>query len=235
MPSLIAFLALTLYHFGKGDAIINDSTPPVIRGAEILGRGGAVISLPAVLSRQEVLLLFSYLVPSSNAPAIISMLAALMPFFMSCLLFCVVWSVFNFMRRKNTLDLIRATEMIVLASLFSLLPALLAFAVYFSFLHSVRHMLYLSAGGQTGSAFSALAGMIRMALPVTAATFILGGAAYLMLSGTTYDLSQLVRVIFIGIASMTYPHALVIEMAGHAGAIPLLHNVRTKLNDVTIT
>ncbi len=225
--SFAAFLALTLYHFGTGDATPTRSSPIIIRIAEILGRGGAVLTFPAAFNKQEILLLFSFLVPEPSAHTLITMLTVLMPLSVTCLLICLIWSIFNFVYRKKPYDLSRAAEIMVMALLFTFLPALLAFSVYFSFLHSVRHMLYLSAGGTTGSAITALIGMIRKALPVTAAALVIGGVAYLMLGGVSYERPQLVRVIFIGIASMTYPHALVIALAGHVGAIPILREVRS--------
>jgi Brp/Blh family beta-carotene 15,15'-monooxygenase len=118
---------------------------------------------------------------------------------------------------------------LVLAAFFCILPALLAFGVYFSFLHSIRHMLRLSGNPETGSALLAVAGLIRLALPVTAATLALGGSAYLLLSGVSFEMPDLIRVIFIGIVSMTYPHALVVSLAEHAGAIQSQRNVAVKL------
>ena len=227
--SFVAFLALTLYHFGSGDSLAIPSTPLLISIAEILARGGLVLTLPAVFNRQEMLQLFSYLIPEPGARSVVSMLVGIMPVFGVCLLVCITWSGFQFIRRKEPLFLLQAVELAVLAALFCTLPALLAFAVYFSFLHSIRHMLRLSGNPETGSALLAIGGMIRLALPVTAATLALGGSAYLLLSGFSFDMPEMVRVIFIGIASMTYPHAMVVSLAGHAGAIPIQRNVNAKM------
>ena len=227
--SFVAFLALTLYHFGTGDSLATPSTPLLVRIAEVLARGGLVLTLPALFNRQEILQLFSYLIPEPGARSAVSMLVAIMPVFAVCLLVCITWSSFQFIRRQEPLFLLQAVELAVLTALFCILPALLAFGVYFSFLHSIRHMLRLSGNNKASSAFSAAAGMIRLALPITAATLTLGGSAYVLLSGLSFDMPQLVRVIFIGIASMTYPHALVVILAWHAGAIPIQRNVSVKL------
>ncbi len=227
--SFIAFLALTLYHFGTGDSLATPSTPQLVRIAEVLARGGLVLTLPAVFNRQEILQLFSYLIPEPGARSVVSMLVGIMPVFAACLLVCIIWSGFQFIRRKEPLFLLQAVELAVLAALFCILPALLAFGVYFSFLHSIRHMLRLSGNTASGSALSAVTGMIRLALPVTAATLALGACVYLLLSGVSFDMPDLIRVIFIGIASMTYPHALVVSLAEHAGAIPIQRKVPAKM------
>jgi Brp/Blh family beta-carotene 15,15'-monooxygenase len=205
------------------------STPLFVRFAEVLARGGLVLTLPAVFNRQEMLQLFSYLIPEPGARSVVSMLVGIMPVFAVCLLVCVTWSGIQFIRRKEPFFLLQAVELAVLAALFCILPALLAFGVYFSFLHSIRHILRLSGNTKADSALTAVAGMVRLALPVTAATLALGGSAYLLLSGVSFEVPELVRVIFIGIASMTYPHALVVSLAGHAGAIPIQRNVTSKM------
>lgn len=227
--SFVAFLALTLYHFGSGDSLATPSTPLLVRIAEVLARGGLVLTLPAVFNRQEILQLFSYLILEPGARSVVSMLVGIMPVFAACLLVCITWSGFQFIRCKEPLFLLQAVELAVLAALFSILPALLAFGVYFSFLHSIRHMLRLSGNTETGSALSAIAVIIRLALPVTAVTLALGGSVYLLLSGVSFDMPELVRVIFIGIASMTYPHALVVSLAEHAGSIPIQRKVPVKM------
>jgi Brp/Blh family beta-carotene 15,15'-monooxygenase len=224
--SFVAFLALTLYHFGSGDRLATPATPIVIRFAEVLARGGLLLTLPTAFNRQEVLQLFSYLIPEPAAGSLVSMLIGSMPLFLVCLLVCISWSSIQFIRCQEVLFLVQAVELAVLAALFIFLPALLAFGVYFNFLHAVRHMLCLSTGAEAGSAAAAVAGMIRLALPLTAATLVLGGTVYYLLSGVSFDTPMLVRVIFIGIAGMTYPHALVVALAGHAGAIPLLRKDR---------
>ncbi len=57
--------------------------------------------------------------------------------------------------------------------------------------------------------------MLRLSLPVTLATLLLGAGAYGLLGGESFDTSRLMQVIFIGIASMTYPHIVVVSLAGH--------------------
>jgi Brp/Blh family beta-carotene 15,15'-monooxygenase len=227
--SFVAFLALTLYHFGSGDSMATPSTPLLVRIAEVLARGGLVLTLPAVFNREEILQLFSYLIPEPGARNVVSMLVEIMPVFAACLLVCIIWSGFQFIRRKEPFFLLQTIELAVLAALFYILPALLAFGVYFSFLHSIRHMLRMSGNTLTGSALSAVTGIIRLALPVTTATLVMGVSAYLLLSGVSFDMPDLVRVIFIGIASMTYPHALVVSLAEHAGAIPIQREVPAKI------
>jgi Brp/Blh family beta-carotene 15,15'-monooxygenase len=217
--SFIAFLTLTLYHFGSGDATLDSSNPFLVRIAEFLGRGGLLLTFPAVFDRQNVLQLFSYLVPEQSAGSVIEILVGIMPYFAFCLVISVLWSLFKFIHLRERSFLFQAVELTILALLFILLPALLAFCIYFSFLHSIRHMLHLSPDPAAGSPLSALKDLTQLALPVTGATLVLGGAAYFLLSGVTFDIPNLVRVIIIGIACMTYPHAIMVAFTGRSGGI----------------
>ena len=68
--------------------------------------------------------------------------------------------------------------------------------------------------------FIYLLDVYRLALPLTIVTVVMGAVAYLLLSGLSFDMTQLMRVVFIGIAAMTYPHVLLIEIAKRKGIIP---------------
>lgn len=216
--SLAAFLILTLCHFGSGDALTTPGMTRWMRLSEMLARGGVVLTFPAVFSRQEVLQLFAYMVPETGALALVAALAALAPVAALALVCCLSGSLLAYKAEKNPLELARGLELLALAALFVLLPALLAFAVYFNFLHSIRH-LHRAAGDRHPSALSASFAMIKAALPITALTLMLGAAAYLLLSGVRFDVAGLVRVTFIGIAAMTYPHALVVAAVDAAGGL----------------
>lgn len=214
--SLVVFLALSLYHFGTGDATAICTSPTVVKVTEFVSRGGIVLTFPAAFDSREVQVLFSYLVPESSAVKIIAVLTELTPLVAACFIICTLTSVYEFLRRKKTLDLLRAFELLSLGSLFTLLPALLSFTVYFSFLHSVRHMLKVVSDGTTVSMIQGLLGAFRKSLPVTVATIVLGGVVYFWDGKLALDISKTVQIVFIGIASMTYPHVLVIALAGRS-------------------
>lgn len=217
--SLSAFLLLTIYHFGTGDAIPIPQTPKVIRITEIIARGGMVITFPAFAARPDVNELFSYLVPKPGAVILAGGLANLAPLVSLCVLLTVAWGLIEFARFHKPVSIGRGIELLVIALIFIKLPPLLAFTIYFSFMHSLRHMLAVADRKPAGTLFTYLVDTFRMALPVTIATMIIGAAAYLLISGTAFDMPQLMKVVFIGIASMTYPHVVVVDVAKRLGII----------------
>jgi Brp/Blh family beta-carotene 15,15'-monooxygenase len=224
--SLVVFLALSLYHFGTGDATALYTSTAVVKVTEFVSRGGIVLTFPAAFHSSEVQMLFSYLVPESSAVKIITVLTESTPLVAVCFIICTITSFYEFMRRKKTLDLLRAIELLSLGSLFTLLPALLSFTIYFSFLHSVRHMLKVASDGTTVSLIQGLLGAFRKSLPVTVATMVLGGMVYFLDGKLALDISKTVQIVFIGIASMTYPHVLVITLA--ARSQPVMNAIGAK-------
>jgi Brp/Blh family beta-carotene 15,15'-monooxygenase len=150
---------------------------------------------------------------------LVQVLAGLAPLCGFCLAATVLWSGFRFYRDRIRLDLARLVELAAVGLTFMFLPALLAFTIYFNLLHSVRHMMAVAAGRIEGASQRVWSGLLRSALPVTAVTFLIGGVVYFLFIGPAFITEQLIRVIFIGIASMTYPHMAVVWLAKRARII----------------
>ncbi len=224
--SLAAFLALTWYHFSTGDALTVPRTPLPLRVTEGLARGGLILCFPAVFDRTEVQQLLAYLAPEAGVGLLLDILGAIAPLCALAAAGSFAASLTMFIGQRAAIDLARAVEFAILALLFMLLPALLAFTIYFNFLHAVRHMLTVGVSRQVPSAFRVWTHMLCLSLPVTLATLLLGACAYSVMGGVSFDTSRLMRVIFIGIASMTYPHVIVVSLASLAGQDPKAPSAR---------
>ena len=88
------------------------------------------------------------------------------------------------------------------------LPPLLAFTIYFCFLHSIRHSISLIYEIDNENFTNGFKVFTKRALPLTILTviFCLIG---LYLLNNIYDLhSSILKIIFIGLASLTFPHIL---------------------------
>ena len=88
------------------------------------------------------------------------------------------------------------------------LSPLMAFTIYFCFLHSARHGITLIHELDENDLKNGLKIFIKKALPLTilTATFCLLGL-YLLNNSYNFD-SSILKVIFIGLASLTFPHIL---------------------------
>ena len=88
------------------------------------------------------------------------------------------------------------------------LSPLLAFTVYFCFLHSIRHSISLAIELNPNSVANGFRLFVKKALPLTILTGVFSFIALYLLSNS-YNLdSATLKVIFIGLASLTFPHIL---------------------------
>ena len=87
------------------------------------------------------------------------------------------------------------------------LSPILAFTLYFCFLHSIRHSLTLIFELDK-SLKNGFKKFIKKAVPLTVITgFTFVGAIYIL--NNFYELNEAIyKVIFIGLASLTFPHIL---------------------------
>ena len=85
---------------------------------------------------------------------------------------------------------------------------LIAFTIYFCFLHSIRHIISISYELNENSFFNGFREFVTKALPLTIVTAFIYLIALVFLSNT-YGLNDvIIKVIFIGLASLTFPHIL---------------------------
>ncbi len=211
--SLAAFLGITAFHFGSGDTLSTARTPIAVRLSDMIGRGGVVLTLPALFHAEDVGLLFSYLVPSGGALWLTNILGMLAPAAALAVLGSACWYGYQFIAGRKRANLVRAGELVSLLAIFYMLPAPLAFTIYFTFLHSIRHLLYVAGVTPDKSHARAFGKTYVRSIPVTLATILLAVGAYVILAGSGLALDHMTQVIFIGIASVTYPHVAVIIMA----------------------
>ena len=88
------------------------------------------------------------------------------------------------------------------------LSPLIAFTIYFCFLHSIRHSISLITELDQKSLRNGLLVFIKKATPLTILTaiFCLIGLYFLNIN-YNFD-SAILKLIFIGLASLTFPHIL---------------------------
>jgi hypothetical protein len=99
------------------------------------------------------------------------------------------------------------------AYLMLMLAVLLGFTVYLTFLHSIRHLLYVADSTPAKPPKTAVINTYIRSLPVMIATIMMAITAYHIMAGFGLALDRMTQVIFIGIASVIYPHVAVIIMA----------------------
>ena len=88
------------------------------------------------------------------------------------------------------------------------LSPLVAFTIYFCFLHSIRHTISLAIEMDNSNLKNGLKLFAQKAFPLTVLTVIFSVISLYFLNNV-YELnSAILKIIFIGLASLTFPHIL---------------------------
>jgi Brp/Blh family beta-carotene 15,15'-monooxygenase len=156
--------------------------------------GWALVALPALASPGDVATIFAALTGSQNGTVIAALLgAASVPAALGSLVFAY-WA-FSHNDKQSALEVLAC----IAAAL--LLPALVAFAVFFCGLHSPRHMA--DALRETGALSSIKKAVIIAA--VSALSLGLGVLMFLYQGDVPADMG-VIRSAFILISTLTVPH-----------------------------
>ncbi|WP_200373192.1 Brp/Blh family beta-carotene 15,15'-dioxygenase [Thiocystis violacea] len=207
-PMLAAFLAATVLHWGVEDT----RAPLAWRSgyiAEVLLRGAMPIVLPLAFHPAQTAWLFGQLIPTEAALALTQGVGALWP-----LLLLLAASLLGglFARRASLprREWWTLIELATIAALFVVTPPLVAFAVYFGLLHSARYLTRYAMAGESARRSGAVRRALDHAWPMTLLTWVLALGAFALLSPERAGIQATLQVLFIGLAALTFPHALLV-------------------------
>ena len=96
----------------------------------------------------------------------------------------------------------------VAAAIFAVFHPLAAFLLYFSFVHSVRHIADLGAARFPESSARARRWLLLESLPFTSATVLLAALAWFLFAQSIDFNEALLRIIFWGLSALTMPHMI---------------------------
>ena len=206
--SLMCFLLVASYHFGKEDTQFLMNENSYFNQLLFFLKGLLIIAAPMFFHFDETIIIFKLLLVDNEI-------------FYSTLEFIEVNKIVPIAIILSSLSgiclLLRKFEIkkfIVFLDYFSILvlnyylTPLVAFTIYFCFLHSIRHSITLIYEIDKNNFKNGLKIFGQKALPLTVLTaiFCLIG---LYLLNNNYDFnSSILKIIFIGLASLTFPHIL---------------------------
>ncbi len=203
-PNLVLFLFLVVaaYHFGKEDTVFSFKKRFWISECLFFLKGSAVILTPLLLQRDKTNEIFEILNFNVFESKVFSDEFLIMLLFLSFLS-----SLYISNKKSADLKGIMIMDFLSLIVLNLFLTPILAFTLYFCFLHSIRHSITLifelDKSLKTG-----LKKFINKAIPLTFITGIIFLLAIYFLNNF-YKLDEAIyKVIFIGLASLTFPHIL---------------------------
>ena len=193
----LAFLAISLFHFGRGDIVPHTKEH---KNAEVVMRGGLVLAGISLFHRTEVDGIFEILV-GSNTSLVWSFLQAVGA--LTILLIPIVIISKPPSERRSLL-----LEISGFLLLFAFAPPLLGFAVYFCCIHSVHHFTHM--GEMLKSTIHQFE-ITRTTVLFSLMTWAVGLLILAYRSASVGVEPALIQVIFIGLAALTVPHMILVD------------------------
>ena len=199
---LLIFLIIAAYHFGKEDADFLEKEKKIYDEILYFLKGSVVIISPLIFHKIETILIFQSL--NFNISGVIFIDSMFLYFFLFLSFFSGFFLSFN---KNMEIKFLLIMDFFSILILNYFLNPLLAFTIYFCFLHSIRHSLSLMLQLNKNIKKSFFL-FIKKALPlslITAFIYLL----FLYFLNNYYELNESIyKIIFIGLASLTFPHIL---------------------------
>ena len=199
---LFLFLIVAAYHFGKEDTVFSFKKKFLISECLYFLKGSAVILAPLLFQKDRTNEIFQILNFNIFESQIFTN-----HFLITLLCLSFLSSLFISANKNSDLKGLMIMDFFSLIILNIFLTPVLAFTIYFCFLHSIRHSITLIF--ELDKYFkSGFKKFIKKAVPLTFVTGVIFVMAVYFLS-SFYKLDEAIyKVIFIGLASLTFPHIL---------------------------
>ena len=206
--SLLLFLIIASYHFGKEDTQFLINKHSILNICLYFFKGLLIVLAPLFFHFNETVNIFKFLLIENEA--FYSMLAFIETnqILTIGIILSTLSSIFLFLKEFEMKKFIIFLDYFSILILNYYLSPLVAFTIYFCFLHSFRHSISLIFEIDNLNFNNGLMIFIKKALPLTILTTILCLISIIFLKNS-YELdSSILKVIFIGLASLTFPHIL---------------------------
>ena len=200
---LVLFLLVASYHFGKEDCWGFEIKKSNLITIKFFLKGSLIVFAPLWLSFNETISIFNTLGVKNEIFYSFLNFANENYFFMT---FSVISILSNFLLAKNVKGVTSLfVDIFAITILYSVFSPLIAFTIYFCFLHSVRHLAAL-----TFELNIDIKDLIKKTFRLTALTALLFWIGLtILVNFQKIDMdSSVITVIFIGLASLTFPHIL---------------------------
>ena len=197
---LFLFLIVASFHFGKEDSeFINKN-----KNFELIYflKGSLVIVSPLLFHKQETLSIFQSLNFEISKNFLINNEILYLFIFLS-----FISNLFLSLNKSFDAKSLLLMDFLSVLIINYFLDPILAFAIYFCFLHSIRHSISLiqKINNNIKRGFPIF---LKKALPLTIVTIITYFFALYFLNNYNELNESIYKVIFIGLASLTFPHIL---------------------------
>jgi len=206
--SLMCFLLVASYHFGKEDTQFLMNENSYFNQLLFFLKGLLIIAAPMFFHFDETIIIFKLLLVDNEIFYSTLEFIEVNKILPIAIILSSLSSICLFLRKFEIKKFIIFLDYFSILVLNYYLTPLVAFTIYFCFLHSIRHSITLIYEIDKNDFKNGLKIFGQKALPLTVLTaiFCLIG---LYLLNNNYDFnSSILKIIFIGLASLTFPHIL---------------------------
>ena len=210
LPSitLILFLIVASYHFGKEDTEFLDVGKSYLIEILYFFKGILIILAPLYFHFEDTVNIFKLLLIDNEIFYSILNFVEVNKIIEIGIFVSSLSSIFLFLNKFELIKISIFFDFFSIIILNYYLPPLLAFTIYFCFLHSIRHSISLAVELDSNSLLNGFKIFVKKAIPLTILTGVFCLISlYLLNNGNNLD-SSILKVIFIGLASLTFPHIL---------------------------
>ena len=206
--SLLLFLIVASYHFGKEDTQFLTTNANSINLLLNFFKGLLIILAPMFFHFDETVAIYKFLLVEDETFYTILDYIETNKILLIGIVLSTLSSVLLFIKEFEIKKFVIFLDYFSIIILNYYLSPLVAFTLYFCFLHSLRHSISLIFEIDNFDFNNGLIKFLKKALPLTILTAIFCVISLFFLNNI-YDLnSSILKVIFIGLASLTFPHIL---------------------------
>ncbi|WP_415308126.1 Brp/Blh family beta-carotene 15,15'-dioxygenase [Candidatus Pelagibacter sp. Uisw_099_02] len=206
--SLILFLVVASYHFGKEDTEFLISNKNVSNLILYFLKGSLIIIAPLMFHFVETINIFKLLLIENEKFYLFLNFIEDNSILLFALSISLLSNIYYFLKDFKIMNILIFLDFFSIIVLNYFLTPLIAFTVYFCFLHSFRHSISLITGLNEKSLKIGAITFIKKAMPLTVLTAVLYVISLYFLSNFYQLNDAILKVIFIGLASLTFPHIL---------------------------
>ena len=206
--SLVIFLIIASHHFGKEDTQFLITENSYLNQLLFFFKGSLVIFTPMYFHFDETISIFKLLLIDNESFYEFLNIIETNKILLYCIILSTLSSIMLFVKNfefKKLTIFIDYFSILIINYYFS---PLIAFTIYFCFLHSVRHSISLINELDKENLTNGLKIFTKKALPLTILTAIFCFFGLYLLNNTYSFDSSILKIIFIGLASLTFPHIL---------------------------
>jgi beta-carotene 15,15'-dioxygenase len=206
--SLILFLIVASYHFGKEDTDFLISNNLASNHLLYFLKGMLIVIAPLNFHFDSTIAIFKLLFVESEKFYLYLGFVENFNIIPILFLLSISSSIYFFMNNFKFINFSIFLDFFSILILNYYLSPLLAFTIYFCFLHSVRHSFSLIFELDPYSFRNGFLIFFKKVIPLTTLTIIIYSISLFYLNNYYEFNDAILKIIFIGLASLTFPHIL---------------------------